>query len=939
MKFHFEPDDIEILQGIVEESTEHLNGIEEGVLKLEAEFAPEHLDHVFRALHSVKGVAGFVDYTPIKDTAHVLESFLSDMKKGVYTITSEITDLLLRGIDILNLHVAQLGQNLQENDTSGQNPIDMDIDEYDFQEFVHGAENIRQSTLEGGGLTPPNAPAAALPEAERPVELRQFEKLEMASFLEQSRLDFLEEVHEHLDSIEKCCVLLEKEPSNQELLNAIMRGFHSIKGGAGVILSMQEDQASSGALNQIKNLTHRVETLMQTYRNFEMEVPSGVVDLILETIDRSAALTKSIEMEQDEHLVIDDLMERLQIFTPGEEETPGEEVPQAQTDHKLPRQLAAFANITRQALESMAGIIQTARTDAPVNPKRLKQYLRALTSISKSARQLDYTDLVHRVESHGNRMEGLDPGKHMVNEELVTMMRDEFEQIKDILEKRINDIENLSKTPEEDYADKKLGEILLAEKKISQEDLDKALKTQRRLGEVLVDSGLLRKEDIDLALAKQTIAREQTREPREQGPANSDVGGQSIRVSQDKMNRLMNMIGELLISKNQIFHLAGKVSVEYELPALAREVKSVAFDISRISDELQDAIMSARMLPLRGLFQRYPRTIRDTARKVGKQADLIVEGEETELDKTVLEAINDPLVHMLRNAVDHGIEMPEDRRRVGKPEAGTVLLRARYQGNNVVIEIKDDGRGMNPEELKAKALRKGLITPDQIETLTIEDTFRLIFAPGFSTKEEVSELSGRGVGMDVVKTNVEKVGGSVSMTSVINEGSLFTLKIPLSMSIIKGLMVKCSGQQFVLPLDCIEETVKLPASNIRHYKDLLVADIRGEILHLIRLHNVLNLPQSQNQGKKTAGERVSVVVVEIDGNRFGLIVDSFHKEQEFVVKALTEELARLKIYTGASILGDGDVVLILNPVQLFNLFLHSRRGGPVDGNNYSTGQP
>lgn len=687
---------------------------------------------------------------------------------------------------------------------------------------------------------------------------------------------------------------------------------------------MQEDQEEEGAFNKIKNLTHSVESLLQTYRNMKMGIPAGVVDIILEAVDRSTALAKAIEQGLEEDIVIEDLLQRLQVFAQNDVEVVEREEPAQEISFQIPKQLTAFANITRQALESLALLLKTAKIGNPVDDKRVKQYLRALNSIAKSARQMEYLDIVQDVENMSQKLKEDAVVGGQVTEDFIKYMQKMHEHLGDILNSRLSDIEKMYQPPE--FYEKRLGEILIAENKISAEELESALGEQRKLGEVLVESGMVKKEDVDLALAKQSIARSH-KDTREAPSSGGDAaGGQSIRVSQEKMNRLMNMIGELLISKNRIFHLADQINLEYEIPALARDVKLVAFDIARISDELQDAIMSARMLPLRILFQRYPRTIRDTARKVGKQADLIVEGEETELDKTVLEAINDPLVHMLRNAVDHGIESPEVRRSLGKPESGTVLLQARYQGNNVVIEIKDDGKGMNPDEIKAKALKKGLISPEQIETLSLDDTFRLIFAPGFSTKEEVSELSGRGVGMDVVKNNIEKVGGSIHMTSVVNQGSHFTLKIPLSMSIIRGLMVRCGGQQFVVPLDCIEETVKISPQSIRHYKDILVADIRGGILHLIPLNDILGI-KSDETGKGSVNNRVSVIVLEIDGNRFGLIVDSFHKEQEFVVKALDEDLAKLKVYTGASILGDGNVVLILNPAQLFNLFLHSRKEG------------
>ncbi|WP_242848901.1 chemotaxis protein CheA [Syntrophomonas palmitatica] len=515
-------------------------------------------------------------------------------------------------------------------------------------------------------------------------------------------------------------------------------------------------------------------------------------------------------------------------------------------------------------------------------------------------------------------MDKLSPEQDLVSEELIDILKRNFQRVKEMLDLKISTIHSLLEEVPPSYADKKLGEILVEEKKVTPDQLNWALNQQKKIGDILVDGGVIKPAELDMVLAKQAVAREKTRET-DQTKAPADTGGQSIRVSQEKLDRLMNMIGELLISKNRIFHLANTINITYDMPPLAREVKSVAAELARISDELQNSIMSARMVPLKVLFQRFPRTIRDTARKAGKQVDLIIEGEDTELDKTVIEAINDPLVHMLRNAVDHGLESPADRRAAGKDETGQVRLRAYYQGIHAIIEISDDGRGMNPDEIKYKAVKKGLIKTEQIENMSNEDAYQLIFAPGFSTRDEVSELSGRGVGMDVVKTNVEKIGGSVNMNSRLGQGTTFTLKIPLSMSIIRGLMVETAGQRFVIPLDAIEETVKLPRKAIRKYKHKMVADIREEILPIVDLKDILGLDAAgafNNHKKLSANDLISIVVLNIDGLKMGLIIDAFQKEQEFVVKALGEDLANLKIYTGASILGDGSVVLILNCAQL-----------------------
>ncbi|MDD2510307.1 MAG: chemotaxis protein CheA [Syntrophomonas sp.] len=927
MKFVFEPDDLEILQGIVEESSEHLNGIEEGILKLEAEFDSEQLDAVFRAMHSVKGVAAFLDLIPIKDTAHSLESFMTDMKKGLYPVTSEITDILLKGVDILQLQIRQLGEHVKKLEVNPpREKFELHIKKHGFQEFVQEAGVIRNNTLESRENGREESCDSKIQlECEWPEPVANVMKIEISSFREQLLQDFFEETSEHLDTIEKNCVELERQPEDLERLNAILRGFHSIKGAAGVINSMQEEETPDDPFQKIKNLSHVAESLLQTFRNQQLPLSSPVIDIILEAVDRTAALSQMVQGMESEDLPIEDLLTRINALSDVDKEA-NQSIISSPVEN-IPRQFKAFVNITNQALESMENIIASAREDVPISRKRVKQYLRALNSIASSSRYLEYEDVQVLIASHTQFFNDLVPGEDLVNPELIEEMKSHHGQIKKLLGDKVADIKDLLSNVPIEYGEKRIGEILVAQQKLSQEELNEALAQQKKIGEILIDRGKVTTKDVERALLEQQLAQEKRKEAPEPARVSSDIGGQSIRVSQDKMNRLMNMIGELLISKNRVFHLASTINLDYELPGLAREVKDIASEVARISDELQDAIMSARMVPLRILFQRYPRTIRDISRKAGKNVDLVVEGEETELDKTVIEAINDPLVHMLRNAVDHGIETPDRREAQGKPRQGKIYLKARYQGNNVIIEISDDGKGMNPEELKLKALGKGLIRPEQIESMSNEEVYQLIFLPGFSTREEVSELSGRGVGMDVVKNNIEQVGGTVTMSSQLNQGTNFLLRIPLSMSIIRGLMVKMGSQSFILPLDSIEETVKLPAHKIRSYKKVRIADIRDEIVHLIYLKDLLNLKEDLDEPKITSDMRIPIVIINYDGNRFGLVVDSFQHEQEFVVKTLAEELAALKIYTGATIMGDGSVVLILNPGQLYQLFLLLDHGG------------
>lgn len=922
MIFTFGPEDLEILEGIIEEATEHLSGIEEGILKMEVDFGPVLVDSVFRALHSIKGVSGFLNLTPIKDTAHVLESILNDMRKGLYVPNAEITDLLLQGIDILNHLVSQLEQRLQEMDDGlSDTKFEFEIDDGGFSIFVTETEKKREQMCSQGVLGGP--PRSSAPTKDNsPIRL--------SFLLEQSLPDFLEEMEEHLNIIEQSCVTLERGSDDEELLNAILRGFHSIKGGAGVIASIKDEDNPRDPVQVIGSVAHAAETLLQACRKALRRPSSEIIDVLFLSVDRLKILAGLVQEGREVDFAVEELILRMEGLAADIDEKPSAD--QGGSSLFAPgttRQLAAFINITEQALESMQGIIKGISQNRPLGHKKYKQYWRALGSLGSATRYLNYDEMQQLVEEQIELLKTMEESEP-IDREFVEQLETGYDRLQRLLEVRIAELRDSLEQVLPEYADKKLGEILLAKNKITPEVLDEALRKQRKLGEILVESGAVKPAEVDMALSQQERAQTLTRSRLETARISSEATGQSIRVSQEKLDRLMNMIGELLISKNHILHLASRIGQEYQLPALAREVKSTATDLARISDELQDAIMSARMVPLRVLFQRYPRTIRDIAKRVGKKVDLIIEGDETELDKSVIEAINDPLVHMLRNAVDHGIEMPEVRQSKGKDINGTIGIKAYYQGHHAVIEIGDDGCGMEPEAIKMKALQKGLISLEQAETMTVKEAFQLIFAPGFSTREEVTELSGRGVGMDVVKSNIERIGGTVELSSVAQAGTTIIVRIPLSMSIIKGLIVECAGEQYIIALDVIDETVKLPGEGIRRYKKNLVADIRGGIVPLFFLQEALKLEDCKIQeinGQYLTEDRVSVVVIDSGVMRFGLIVDRFQKEQEFVIKALAEELAGLKIFSGATILGDGSVVLILNPLQLIQVCLSDGLGG------------
>lgn len=386
----------------------------------------------------------------------------------------------------------------------------------------------------------------------------------------------------------------------------------------------------------------------------------------------------------------------------------------------------------------------------------------------------------------------------------------------------------------------------------------------------------------------------------------------TIRVNGEKLDRLMNVIGELTITKNVFARMARKLMLEHGLPQMAREMKETGQFINRISEELEDAIMSMRMTEVRTVFQKFPRIVRDIALQTGKSISLTMEGEDTELDKNIVEQIGDPLLHLVRNAADHGVETVEQRLAAGKEEVGHIRLRAYNKGKSVIIEVEDDGKGMDPEALRKKAVEKGFISPEEATALTHEQCFQLIFLPGFSTAQTVSEISGRGVGMDVVRSNITALQGIIRISSELGRGSRITIQLPLTLMVSKGLLVETAGQALIIPLENVLETMKVQACSIMKRKGKKMFHHRNEVVGVVSLAEILNM-HGQEQ------EIVPMVLISNGAAKVGLMVDRLLNEQDVLVKTLPDYLSNLPGMGGATILGDGTVALVLNASELVEL--------------------
>ncbi|HHS48685.1 MAG TPA: chemotaxis protein CheA [Desulfurella acetivorans] len=398
-----------------------------------------------------------------------------------------------------------------------------------------------------------------------------------------------------------------------------------------------------------------------------------------------------------------------------------------------------------------------------------------------------------------------------------------------------------------------------------------------------------------------------------QDKSKQDLEKQTIRVDVKKLDDLMDLAGELVLAKNRLVRLANIVSETDQNDEIADSLSNISSQITLVTTDLQMAIMKTRMVEIGKVFNKFPRIVRDICRDLNKEVNLVIEGAETELDKSIVEEISEPFVHLIRNAIDHGIESPEERLQKGKNKIGTLKLSASQEGNHIVISVEDDGKGMDQEKIKQKAIENAIITPQEASQMSENDIFNLVFLPGFSTASQVSSLSGRGVGMDVVKTNIEKLNGIISIKSRINEGTKIIIKIPLTLAIIQSLLVKVVGSLFAIPLANVIETVRIALSDIEHIQNKDVLRLRGSIVPLVYLGDILKISQDKRTLSK---DEMYVVIVSSAEKQLGLVVDALVNQEEVVIKPLGSYLGKVKSIAGATIMGDGSVALILDVVSI-----------------------
>ncbi|MDO9117636.1 MAG: chemotaxis protein CheA [Nitrospira sp.] len=694
---------------------------------------------------------------------------------------------------------------------------------------------------------------------------------------------FFEESNEHLATLEEGLLQLEGRPGDLDLLNRIFRAAHSIKGNSGMF-----------GFTAVGEFTHKMENILDVLRTGKMEVTKPLVDLLLEATDGLKGLVDAAKTnEAPNDAIVGPLSERLQAYAMGQV-VAAPAMASVQETGPSPRRRYEITWAPTPAVFARG-----------LHPSQILRELRDLGDFTCSV-DIEHLPTIEELATDNTTLSftvTLETD-HTQKEIEDVFLFVEDDSVLTITEQSpvLDASEPTARHEPHETSDqpKPLGEILVEDGVISPDVLRHALSQQKRLGQILVEQHVATSQQIAHALDRQ-----QKLAP---AAASRKVETPSIRVDTDKIDKLINLVGELVITQSMLSDLGARFTID-KLPVLQERLTQ----LERNTREIQERVMAVRMLPIGTAFNRFPRLVRDLATKNGKQIQLVMSGEDTELDKTVIESIGDPLTHLIRNSTDHGLELPDERIAAGKPIQGMITLNAFHEGGSICITVEDDGRGLNRDKILAKALQQGLIS--EADKLSDEQIWPLIFRPGFSTADKVTDVSGRGVGMDVVKKNIEGLSGTVTIKTEAGKGTVFTLKLPLTLAIIDGLTVRIGPETYIVPLLSVIESIQPRQDSIKTVvKRGEVVNVRGAYLSVVRLADVFNVTPDV-----TDPERAILVILETEGERVAVMVDELLGQQQVVIKSLEKNFQKVEGLAGATILGDGTVGFILDVRGLIEL--------------------
>lgn len=685
---------------------------------------------------------------------------------------------------------------------------------------------------------------------------------------------FIDESEEHLQTLSDCIMVLEKEPDNKDTINEVFRAAHSLKGMAGTM-----------GFKRMQHLTHDMENVFQEVRSDHIKVTSGMIDLLFKCLDALEGYVDNIKSTSDEgtednEVIIKELNDFI-AKTEGAEETGNTETseakeaaPESTQEEKAGQEKIELTNDEKKAIREAESngqhiYVMTVHIQKDCLLKAARAFL-----VFKAVEDFGQI-LVYRPSSQDIEDEKFE------FEFSFFLASEESEDKIVAVAKAVSEIEKVD--AEEIHLDEYVKEAEAQEEQQAKE----ATAEQK---EAPAEAPKAAEKKAPAANAKkQTNAK--------------PVTGRTVRVDIEKLDALMNQVSELIIAKNSLVSISSNESDEYQNQSFHEQIEY----LERITTNLHESVMKVRMVPIESVVNKFPRMIRDLSRKLGKKMELYMTGEDTELDRTVVDQIGDPLQHLLRNSADHGLEDNSTRVERGKPEVGSIFLKAFQEGNNVIIEVGDDGNGIDVAAVRDKAVERGVITAEQAENMSQKEIINILFLPSFSMAKKITDISGRGVGLDVVKSNIEALGGDVEVRTQLGEGTTFIVRLPLTLAIIQALMVEIRDEKYAIALGSISNIESIPVNEIKYVQAQEVIHLRGAVIPLIRLDQVLDMEEKQEEP-----ENLTVVIVKKGDSLAGLVVDNLIGQQEIVIKSLGKYINNNKIISGATILGDGEVALILD---------------------------
>ena len=682
---------------------------------------------------------------------------------------------------------------------------------------------------------------------------------------------FLDETNEHLQNLNTQILELESNPDNMDNINEIFRAAHSLKGMAGTM-----------GYKRMQNLTHDMENVFSEVRNGNIKVTPDMIDVLFQCLDALEEYKNNIQETSDEG-----------------------------------------TNDNENLIKALNDILNAGKTEAPAAKEEAPKASAPATE-SASGSTEKWNDIAFDDSQINVIKEAMKQGKNVyginvvVQDSCILKAARAFLVFKAVEEKGeiIVSVPSAQDVEDEKF-DKDFTLIIL-----SDYSLDEMIKAAESVSEIAQVTGAVlelektknyhaeetsepAEQKKEVAAEAKTEAKKEEKKPAakapEKKPANKPVVNRTVRVDIEKLDSLMNLVSELIIAKNSL--VAASSNDQGNNTAFNEQIEY----LENVTTNLHESVMKVRMVPIESVVVKFPRMIRDLSKKLDKKMELYMTGEETELDRTVVDEIGDPLMHLLRNSADHGLESAEVRAQRGKPEQGSIFLDAYQDGNNVVIEVRDDGNGIDVEAVKNKAIERNLVTAEQAANMSEKDIINLLFQPGFSTSEKVTDVSGRGVGLDVVKSKIESLSGEVEVKSKWGEGSTWTIRLPLTLAIIQALMVVVGGEKYAISLGSIQTIEDISPSEIKLVENKEVINLRGTVIPLIRLTKVLDV-----ESTKSPEDNLIVVIVKKGDKMAGLVIDELIGQQEIVIKSLGKYIKQCKFISGATILGDGEVALILD---------------------------